>query len=76
MLPPIKAIEQPVELVLPNGEGLTAQGMALVEAVAAGILAPSQGASLLSGLGALARIREIDELEQRITKLEEVRHGT
>lgn len=74
VLPPVKAVEQPVELALPAG-GLSAQGAAIVQAVAAGTLAPGQGAALLSGLGALARIKEIDELEQRITNLEEQHHG-
>ena len=76
VLPPMKAIEPMVELTLPDGEGMTAQGLAIVQAVAAGKLAPGQGAALLSGLGALARIREIDELEQRITKLEGMKNGT
>jgi hypothetical protein len=75
VLPPMKAIEQPVELCLPDGEGMTVQGVAIVKAVAAGILAPGQGAALLSGLGALARIKEIDEFEQRITKLEGIKNG-
>ncbi len=71
----MKAIEQPVELCLPDGEGMTAQGVAIVRAVAAGTIAPGQGAALLTGLGALARIKEIDELERRISKLEEVKNG-
>lgn len=75
VLPPMKAIEQPVTLSLPAGDGITAQGIAIVQAVAAGTLAPGQGAALLTGLGALARIKEIDELEQRITKLEEIKNG-
>lgn len=75
VLPPMKAIEPMVELTLPDGEGITAQGVAIVQAVAAGTLAPGQGAALLSGLGALARIREIDELEKRITKLEGLKNG-
>ena len=75
VLPPMKPIEQAVALSLPTGEGITAQGVAIVQAVAAGILAPGQGAALLTGLGALARIKEIDELERRITQLEGARHG-
>lgn len=75
VLPPMKPIEQAVALTLPTGEGMTAQGVAIVQAVAAGILAPGQGAALLTGLGALARIKEIDELERRITQLEGVKHG-
>lgn len=38
--PSLKPTEQPVALLLPTGEGLAAQGVAIVEAVAAGTLAP------------------------------------
>lgn len=75
VLPALKPMEQPVELALPDGEGLTAQGVAIVQAVAAGTLAPGQGAALLTGLGALARIKEIDELTARITALEGMKDG-
>lgn len=75
VLPALRPIEQAVALSLPTGEGMTAQGVAIVQAVAAGILAPGQGAALLTGLGALARIKEIDELEKRITQLEGAKHG-
>lgn len=75
VLPPMKATEQPVELTLPPDAGLTAQGAAIVQAVAAGTLAPGQGAQLLTGLGAMGRIKEIDELEKRISLLEGVKHG-
>lgn len=75
VLPALKPMEQPVTLSLPNGDGLTAQGVAIVQAVADGALSPGQGAALLSGLGALARIREIDELTARIEKLEGIKNG-
>lgn len=75
VLPPMKAIEQPVTLSLPVGDGITAQGMAIVQAVSAGTIAPGQGAALLTGLGALARIKEIDELERRIAQLEGMKNG-
>ncbi len=75
VLPPMKAIEQAVKLSLPDGEGITAQGVAIVQAVASGTIAPGQGAALLTGLGALARIKEIDELERRITQLEGAKNG-
>ena len=71
ILPPIKAIEQAVALQLPEGGTLTAQGRAVLLAVAAGELAPSQGAALLGAIGTLARVTEIDELDARLTKLEE-----
>ena len=75
VLPPVKAIEQPVALSMPSGKGITAQGVAIVQAVADGTIAPGQGAQLLTGLGALARIKEVDELERRISLLEGANHG-
>ena len=42
----------------------------MLSAVAAGELAPSQGAALLGAIGTLARVTVIDELEARLTKLE------
>ena len=56
---------------MPDGGTLTAQGRAVLLAVAAGELAPSQGAALLGAIGTLARVTEIDELDARLTKLEE-----
>ena len=70
ILPPVKPIEQPVALQLPDGGTLTAQGRAVLLAVAAGELAPSQGAALLGAIGTLARVTEIDELTLRLEKLE------
>ncbi len=71
---PLKATEQPQALTLPDGT-LTEQGRAVLAAVAAGELAPGQGAALLAAVGTLARIVEVDELERRITALEG-NHGT
>ena len=73
-LPPIKPVEQPQPLSLPDGT-LTEQGRAVLAAVAAGELAPGQGAALLGAIGTLARVAEIDELAARITALEG-RHAT
>lgn len=74
VIPPVKAAEvaQPVALA---GETLTAQGRAVLAAVAAGELAPGQGAALLGALGTLAKLAETDELEARIAVLEGRRHG-
>jgi len=66
---PLRAIEPAQPLTLPDGS-LTDQGRAVLKAVAAGELAPGQGASLLSAIGALARVSEIDELTARIEALE------
>ncbi len=72
---PLKPAEQAVSLSLPDGEGLTAQGTAIVQAVATGEIAPGQGAALLTGLGALARIKEIEELEARMESIERTLKG-
>ena len=67
---PLKAAEQSQALSLPDGT-LTDQGRAVLASVAAGELAPGQGAALLGAIGTLARVTEIDELARRIEVLEE-----
>ena len=68
-LPPIKPVEQSQPLSLPDGT-LTEQGRAVLASVAAGELAPGQGAALLGAIGTLARVSEVDELARRIEALE------
>jgi len=68
---PVKSIEQPVEIKLPVDADLSTQGQTIIQAVADGVLAPNQGSNLLTSLGTLARIKELDELERRLTALEE-----
>ena len=67
---PLKAAEQTQALSLPDGT-LTQQGRAVLRAVADAELAPGQGAQLLAAIGSLARVTEIDEIEARLTKLEQ-----
>ena len=67
---PLKAAEQTQALSLPDGT-LTVQGRAVLAAVAAGELAPGQGAALLGAIGTLARVTDIEEMEARRTKLEQ-----
>ena len=66
---PLKAAEQAQALSLPDST-LTNQGRAVLAAVAAGELAPGQGAQLLTAIGTLCRVAEIDELAARISALE------
>ncbi len=73
VLPALKPIEETVGIALEGGT-LAAQGGAVVAAVAAGELAPGQGAALLASLGTLARLIETDELAARVAALE-ARHG-
>lgn len=70
VLPPVKAIEATVEIVLPEGATLTEQGEAIVRAAAQGSLAPGQAGALLTGLGSIARLKEVDELTKRLEALE------
>lgn len=70
VLPPLKSIEQAVALQLPEGGTLTAKAAAVLNAAAAGDLAPGQAAQLIAALGTLAKISEVDELAARITALE------
>lgn len=70
VLPPVKAVEQAHAIDLPNGT-LTEQGRAVLRSVAAGELAPGQGAQLLSAIGTLGKVAEFDDLSARITALEE-----
>jgi hypothetical protein len=66
---PLKAIE-PTVLVNLTGTTLTDQGRAVLASVAAGDVAPSQGAALVGAIGTLARVVELDELAARVKALE------
>ena len=68
-LPALTPAEQAQARHLPDGT-LTTQGRAVLAAVAAGELAPGQGAALLGAIGTLARVAEVDELARRIEVLE------
>ena len=70
VLPPLKAAELPAPLPLPLGDGLAAQGQAVMAAAAAGEIPPGQAAALMAALGGLARVVETAELENRIRALE------
>jgi hypothetical protein len=73
-MPPIKPIEQPAPVALPDGATLTEQGRAVLSAAGLGDIAPGQAAQLLASLAALAKLVETDELAMRVAKLEE-RHA-
>jgi hypothetical protein len=66
---PLKAMEQTQAIALPDGT-LTDQGRAVLSAVAAGALAPGQGSQLITAIGQLARVAEVDELTDRLSALE------
>lgn len=68
-MPALKPIELAQSVPIPP-EGLAEQGRAVVASIASGDLAVGQGASLLSAIGSLARVVEVDELIRRLETLE------
>ncbi len=74
VLPALKPVEEPTAVDLP-GATLADQGRATLGAIAAGHLAPAQGAALLASLASLAKLVETDELAARVAALE-ARYGT
>ncbi|HLP81807.1 MAG TPA: DUF5681 domain-containing protein [Nitrosomonas sp.] len=71
VIPQVKPTEQAVQINLPQNADLTTQGQHILKAVADGLLMPGQGSALLTSLGTLAKIKEMDELEKRLTALEQ-----
>lgn len=69
VLPSLKPIDQTQAINLPDGT-LTEQGRAVLACVASGELAAPHGAQLLTAIGILGKITELDELTTRITALE------
>ena len=70
VLPPLKAIEQAVALQLPDGT-LTAKAGALLDAAARGELTAAQATQLIAAVGTIGKITEFDELNTRLTQLEQ-----
>lgn len=71
VLPPIKASDEPVEIDIPENGSLTDKGNAVLKAAAAGLIPVSHAASLMTAIGGLAKVAEVDELARRIAALEE-----
>ena len=71
VLPAMTPVEVPVPVPMPMEAGIAKQGEAVLSAVSAGLLAPAQAGALLTGLGTLAKLRESEEFEARLEKLEQ-----
>ncbi|MFT3792041.1 MAG: DUF5681 domain-containing protein [Rudaea sp.] len=74
VLPDVKAEALPVHLPELAAGTLTERAQAALQAAGAGEVAPDTAAALVAAVGALARLREVDELESRIAALEERRN--
>lgn len=70
LVPSLRPVEMPAVLTLPAGATLAGQAQAVVDAAAAGELAPSQAAQIVTALGGVAKIIEATELLKRIEALE------
>ena len=66
--PRLSQVDSPIELELAGT--LADQGKAVIEAIAAGEITPTQGATLMQTIAAQARIVEVDQLEKRVEALE------
>lgn len=74
-LPVYRASAEPVQLPgLNDAMALTDKAHAVLAAVADGSIPPDLGAQLVTAIGTVARVAEVDELQRRIAALEE-RHG-
>jgi hypothetical protein len=68
--PPLRPVELPVVLELPQGADLREMAKHVMAAMAAGLLSPGPASQMINSLAALARIVELDALENRIAALE------
>lgn len=71
ILPPLKAHAVPADLPsLAGPNTLTAKADAVLDAIAAGTLAPDVGATLITAVAGAARVAEISELADRLEAIE------
>src|SRR5699024_2348799 len=70
VLAPMRAVDSPVSIPLAKKGTLSEQAQAIIQAAAKGHITPREAQALLSALGGVARIQEIDELTRRIEALE------
>lgn len=73
ILPPLKSKDTAVTVAgLTEAQTLADKARTVTDAAAEGAITPTEAATLMQSLAALARVIETDELEKRIKALEEV----
>lgn len=76
-LPVYKLAAAPVNVPAATAaETPTDKAKAIMDAIAAGTIPPDIGAQIITAIGALVRVVEMDELERRIAALETAKGGT
>lgn len=69
---PLRAASETVNFTIPEKASTADTGRAVMTAIADGHLSPDVGKQLLDGLAGLAKLIELDEIERRLAKLEQV----
>ena len=67
-LPNLRPVDMPVKVQ--GGDSITEQGAAIIKAMTAGDITPSEATTIMQSIASQARIIEVDELEKRVTELE------
>ncbi|MFH0784022.1 MAG: DUF5681 domain-containing protein [Pseudomonadota bacterium] len=70
LCPPLKAQAAPVQVEIPSTDSMSDIAHAFIKAAADGRLPPDVAIQLVSAVGTLARVVEIDELKVRLAALE------
>jgi hypothetical protein len=70
LCPPMKAQAAPVQVDIPETDSISDIANAFIKAAADGQLPPDVAAQLVSAVGTLARVVEVDELKERLVALE------
>jgi hypothetical protein len=69
LIPPVRSTDEAVSIELKGT--MTERGQAIIDAMSAGQITPSQTAEMLAGLATQARLIEASDLEKRIAALEQ-----
>ncbi len=71
VVPNLKASSEPVQFKLETDQGLSVTGESVIRAMGDGSLPIDSGSQILSGLGTLKKLIEMDDLVERIEQLEQ-----
>ena len=74
LVPPLRSVDEFVSVRTPRDASLALIGEQLLVAALHSRITPDQASKLLSGLSAHARVVEVSELEERVSRLENTGH--
>ncbi len=70
LCPPMKAQSAPIQVEIPDTDSISDIASAFIKAAADGRLPSDVATQLVSAVGTLAHVKEIDELKERLAALE------